>query len=174
MALRALIESVRARTDVALKRADFFAPLLARVTLGVLFVSTGWAKINNLDKVTSFFAELGIPAPQLQAPFVSAVELVGGALLLVGLGSRLAAIPLVASMAVAIVTAKREEVSNLPDLFGLVEWTYLAMLVWVALTGPGRASLDHLLFGRARQAEAELPSIPRGRSLSEPSTSHSV
>ncbi|HYQ29703.1 MAG TPA: hypothetical protein VER04_20890 [Polyangiaceae bacterium] len=54
------------------------------------------------------------------------------------------------SMAVAILTAQRENVHGLPDLFGLVEWTYFALLLWVALAGPGKISLDHLLFGGNR------------------------
>jgi putative oxidoreductase len=87
---------------------------------------------------------------------VSVVELVGGALLLVGLASRLAALPLIASMAVAIVTAQREQVHGLPDLFGLVEWTYLALLLWVAVAGPGKVSLDHL-FRRHTAAREESP-----------------
>lgn len=148
--LSPLIANIRQRAEPVLARLDFLGPLLARITLGVLFMSTGWGKVHNLDKVAAFFAELHIPAPALQATFVSYVELIGGALILLGLVTRLAAIPLLVSMAVAILTAKAEEVHGLPDLFGLVEWTYLAMLAWLALAGPGRASLDQLIFGRPR------------------------
>src|SRR4051812_41419638 len=113
-------------------------------------MSTGWGKVHSLPKVIAYFTELGIPLPGIQAPMVSFIELIGGALLVVGLGSRLAAIPLMGSMAVAILTAQRENVHGLPDLFGLVEWTYFALLLWVALAGSGRISLDHWLFGRHR------------------------
>ncbi len=82
------------------------------------------------------------------------VELIGGALLVLGLCSRLAALPLMVSMGVAILTAQREQIHGLPDLFGLVEWTYLALLLWVALAGPGKVSLDHLFFGRGRTSES--------------------
>jgi len=140
--------SARPRAERVVSQLDFLAPLLARVTLGVLFMSTGWGKVQNLAKVAAFFAELHIPAPAIQATLVSYVELIGGALLLVGLLARLASVPLIASMAVAILTAKADEVHGLPDLFGLVEWTYLALLTWVALAGPGRASLDQFIFGR--------------------------
>jgi putative oxidoreductase len=135
------------------QKLDWLGPLVARVTLGVLFVSTGWGKVHNLAKVTAYFAELGIPLPGIQAPMVSFIELIGGALLVIGLASRLAAIPLMGSMAVAILTAQRENIHGLPDLFGLVEWTYLALLLWVALAGPGKVSLDQLLFGRKRSAK---------------------
>lgn len=148
-----LIENLQQRAKLALEKTDFFAPLLARVTLGVLFMSTGWGKVHNLDKVGAFFAELGIPAPAFQAAMVSYVELIGGALILIGLVTRLAAVPLLVSMAVAILTAKRDEVHGMADLFGLVEWTYLVLLAWLALAGPGRASLDRLLF-RGKRSDA--------------------
>jgi putative oxidoreductase len=147
----ALIAALRPRALALTTRLDWVAPLVARITLGVLFMSTGWGKVHDLDKVTGFFTELGIPAPHANAVMVSFVELIGGGLLLLGLASRLAALPLMASMAVAILTAQRENVHGLPDLFGLVEWTYLALLLWIALAGPGKASLDHLLFGGKRR-----------------------
>ena len=150
MSNRSLIDNTKRFARVALARIDWLAPLLGRVTLGVLFMSTGWGKVHNLDKVTGFFTELGIPAPAFQATLVSYVELIGGALLLVGLIADFAAVPLIISMFVAIMTAKRHEVHGLPDLFGLVEWTYLVLLVWVALAGAGRASLDYLWLKRGR------------------------
>ena len=164
MTLSAMISAVRARALVLTTKLDWVAPLVARITLGVLFVSTGWGKVHDLDKVTGFFTDLGIPMPHVNAVMVSFVELIGGALLLVGLASRLAALPLMASMAVAILTAQRAQVHGLPDLFGLVEWTYLALLLWVALAGPGKVSLDHLLLHKKRRAP--LQTFP------EPLTNH--
>lgn len=164
MTISALILALRARALALTTKLDWVAPLVARITLGVLFISTGWGKVHDLDKVTGFFTELGIPAPHLNAVMVSFVELIGGSLLLLGLASRLAALPLLASMAVAILTAQRENVHGLPDLFGLVEWTYLALLLWVAFAGPGKASLDHLLTNKKRRAP--LQTFP------EPLTNH--
>jgi putative oxidoreductase len=162
--ISALISALGARALALTTKLHWVAPLVARITLGVLFASTGWGKVQDLDKVAEFFTELGIPAPHLNAVMVSFVELVGGGLLLVGLGSRLAALPLIASMAVAILTAQRESVHGLPDLFGLVEWTYLALLLWVALAGPGKASLDDLLLSKKRRVP--LQTFP------EPLTNH--
>ena len=164
MTLSAMISAVRARALVLTTKLEWVAPLVARITLGVLFISTGWGKVHDLDKVTGFFTDLGIPMPHVNAVMVSFVELIGGALLLVGLASRLAALPLMASMAVAILTAQRAQVHGLPDLFGLVEWTYLALLLWVALAGPGKVSLDHLLLHKKRRAP--LQTFP------EPLTNH--
>jgi putative oxidoreductase len=130
------------------KRFGYLAPLLARITVGVVFITSGWGKVHNLDKVTEFFTELGIPAPAFQAVFVSYVELVCGTALLFGLLTRLVAIPLMATMVVAIVTAKAEEIAGVADLLGTVEFAYAAMLFGLVLTGPGKLSLDSLLFGR--------------------------
>lgn len=130
------------------KHHEYLAPLLARITVGVVFVSSGWGKVHNLDKVTEFFTELGIPAPAFQAVFVSYVELVCGAALLLGLLTRLVAVPLMCTMIVAIITAKAEEIAGFADLLGTVEFAYVAMLLGIALTGPGKVSLDALLFGK--------------------------
>ncbi len=150
MSLHSLFHKPRSFARDVLRKLDWMGPLLSRITLGVLFISTGWGKIHNLAKVTAYFAELGIPAPAFQATLVSYVELLGGALLLVGLVADFAAIPLLISMLVAIVTAKRNEVYGVADLFGLVEWTYLVLLAWVALAGAGKVSLDHLWLKRGR------------------------
>jgi putative oxidoreductase len=145
------IAVARQRAERIVEKVQSLAPAVARFTLGVLFMSTGWGKVHSLPKVTAFFTELGIPAPGFHAHLVSFVELIGGGLLLVGLCSRLAALPLMVSMLVAILTAQRDQVHGLPDLFGLVEWTYFVLLLWVVLAGPGKLSLDHLIFGRTRK-----------------------
>ena len=138
--------------DLALQsaaRVAFLAPLLARFTVGIAFVESGWGKVHNLDKVTEFFTELGIPAPALQATFVSWVELVCGALLLVGLATRLAAVPLLCTMVVALLTARAEDIAGVGDLVGAIEFTYIALLAWLALAGGGVASLDRAITRRS-------------------------
>jgi putative oxidoreductase len=135
---------------------DGVAPLVARLTLGVTFAGTGWGKLQHLEKVTAFFTELGLPAPHFQAMLVGTTELVGGALLLAGFASRLASLPLLVTMVVAILTAKRTDVTGASDLFGLLEWTYLVLLAWLALSGPGRFSLDGLRAVLVRRRTAPL------------------
>ena len=124
------------------KKLEWLALALARLTVGVEFISTGWGKVNNLAKVTAYFGELGIPAPAFNATLASFTELICGTLLIVGLGSRLAACPLIVTMLVAIVTAKRDELHGVTDLVGFVEWTYIAILVVVVVFGPGAAAAD--------------------------------
>ena len=139
-----LILRTRTRLLSTADRFSFLGPTLARLTLGVVFVGTGWGKLHSLDKVTEFFAELGIPAPGFNAVLASTAELVCGALLLVGFLTRLAAIPLIATMAVAILTAKRDALHGISDLLGFEEGTYIVLALWIVVAGPGPFSLDHL------------------------------
>src|SRR5277367_958557 len=76
------------------KKVDWLPATITRISLGMVFAESGWGKLHNLEKVTDFFKELGIPAAQLQAPFVSTNELVCGLLLIFGLFTRLASVPI--------------------------------------------------------------------------------
>jgi putative oxidoreductase len=140
-----LIESLRARLLEAMARVQWLAPLLARLAVGLVFMSTGWGKVHNVAKVTSFFEQLGIPAPGFNAVLVGYSELIGGTLIVIGLVARLATLPLVVSMILAILTAKRADIHSLFDLVGFDEFTYLCVLVVIAIIGPGAASLDNVL-----------------------------
>ena len=59
-------------------------PTVARLTLGWIFLQSGWGKLNDLPKVIAFFGQLGIPAPQFQAPLAAGTEFLCGALMLLG------------------------------------------------------------------------------------------
>jgi putative oxidoreductase len=137
----------------AVDRIQWLAPLLGRLAVGLLFVSTGWGKVHDLEKVTEFFTKLGIPAPGFNAVLVGYTELVGGALLVIGLATRLAALPLMVSMVVAILTAKIADLHGVFDLVGFDEFTYLVVLAMIAIIGPGAASLDRLFFAGLGRAE---------------------
>ena len=135
------------------RRLAWLAPLIARVTIGWVFVSTGWGKLHNLQKIIDYFTELGIPYPQYQAPFASANEFVCGLLVVVGLATRIASVPLIIVMFVAIKTAQWGNVDSLAGFFGLTEWAYVAIFAWLALTGPGPISLDRLIASAMNRQE---------------------
>jgi putative oxidoreductase len=138
-----LVDRVRVRVMEILERSQWVAPLLGRLAVGLVFMSTGWGKVHNLEKVTHFFVELGIPMPGFNAVLVGYSELICGTLLVLGLATRLATFPLIMSMIVAILTAKRADLHGVFDLVGFDEFTYLAVLVMVAIIGPGAVSLDN-------------------------------
>jgi putative oxidoreductase len=148
------IDALRTRALALLEKVSWVGPLALRLSLGAVFLGTGWGKLHDLPKVTSFFTDLGIPFPAAQAAMVSGIELVGGSLVLVGLFTRFAALPLMGVMAVAILTARRPEIDGIRSLLAFEEFTYLAGFLWLFVAGAGRASLDALLFGRARRGQA--------------------
>jgi putative oxidoreductase len=123
----------------------WLAPLIARITVGWVFMLSGWGKLNNLPQVTENFIGWGIPLPQILSPFVSGVEFFGGIFLLAGLLTRISAGALGITMIVAIISAKWAEVDSLGTLLGFDEFEYLALFLWLAIAGAGMVSIDHWL-----------------------------
>jgi putative oxidoreductase len=126
--------------------------LLVRVYWGWQMAQTGWGKLQDLDKVTGFFTSLGIPAPWLNAHFISVLEFVGGILLALGLGSRLIALLLTCDMIVAYIAADREAllsiISNPEKFYAAAPYTFLIASLIVLIFGPGKLSLDALIASR--------------------------
>ncbi len=117
-------------------------PLLARIVVGYVFMLTGWGKLQHLDRVTQYFGSLGIPAPEILTPLVSGWEFVGGALLILGLMTRVSAGGLAVIMIVATLAAQADDIASLSDLLGLEEMLYFALFTWLAIFGAGRVSID--------------------------------
>ena len=142
------MNAVRALLKWALGLAEKFewvGPLLIRLVVGYMFFRTGLGKLQHLDKVTEFFAGLGIPHPHINAIVAASTECFGGLLIMLGLFTRLIAIPLTFVMVVAIATAKMGDVHSVADFVGLSELAYLLIFVWLVFAGAGKASLDYLL-----------------------------
>ena len=129
------------------------AILLIRLALGFVFLSEGIQKFLFPDQLgLGRFVKIGIPAPQVMAPFVGCVEIVCGSLLLFGALTRLAAIPLIVDMLVAIGTTK------VPMLLksgfwamaheARVDFTMLLGCVFLLIAGAGRWSVDARAMGR--------------------------
>ena len=123
----------------------WLAPLFARITVGWVFLWSGWGKLNNLPQMIQNFTDWGIPFPHILTPFVSGVECFGGIMLILGLFTRIPAAMLAVVMIVAIKSAKWGDVDSLETLLGFEEVTYFAAFLWLAIAGPGAASLDRLL-----------------------------
>lgn len=123
--------------------------LVLRLYWGWSFFQTGKGKLMNLDQTTEFFSTLHIPFPSMNAALAGATECFGGLLLLLGLASRLTALPLIATMIVAYLTAEIEVVKNIfndPDKFTTADpFLFLFAAVIVLVFGPGAFSLDCLI-----------------------------
>jgi putative oxidoreductase len=131
--------------------------LAVRLYWGWQLMQTGWGKLTDIGKVVNFFASLGIPAPALNAYFISTLEFGGGLLLILGLGSRLIALPLAIDMLVAYIAADREALFSIisnPDKFtGTAPYTFLMASLLVLIFGPGKVSTDAFLAGRRDAAK---------------------
>ena len=141
-----------------LESVEWLWRLVVRLSVGIEFFGSGLGKLGKLPGFIQYFRSLGIPFPELQAPFVAGVEFVCGALIVVGLLTRPAAFMLCGVMTVAIVTAAAPEKhitvswQGLLEFFYLSEWCLLLLLGWLVFVGPGRASLDARLRGRSRRS----------------------
>src|SRR5262245_3355445 len=137
--------------------ASWFArsgPLIMRLIGGYVLMLSGWGKLNNLPQMIQNFTEWGIIFPKIMTPFVSGVEFFGGIMLILGLFTRIPAAMLAFTMLVAIKSAKWETVESLEMLLGFEEATYFAGFLWLAIAGPGAASLDRLLLNAAGESKA--------------------
>jgi putative oxidoreductase len=145
--------SSRIRTLVASyeKAADHLrSPLLLvmRLVWGWGFFQAGRGKLGNLDVPTEFFASLNIPAPRVSALAAASTECFGGLLLLVGLGSRFAALALTVTMLVAYATAHRDSLGDLDQIVVQAPFPFLVASLMVLAFGPGAISVDGWLAGR--------------------------
>jgi len=93
--------------------------ILVRLMVGGVFLAEGIQKFLYPDALgAGRFAKIGIPSPEIMGPFVGVVEIVCGSLLLAGLFTRLAAIPLFINISVAILSTK------VPILLGHGYWLF--------------------------------------------------
>ncbi len=129
-----------------LNQLEWLPILLVRLSVGLLFFESGRGKLFvKLEELGEFFVKLGIPFPHFNAVFVSTVEFVGGICLILGLATRIFSAQLFFVMLVAILTSEIKKVSTLGDFLYLPEVLLLVIFVWLAFSGPGKISIDHLL-----------------------------
>jgi len=129
--------------------------LVVRLYWGVQFAKNGWAKLQNLPRVTDFFTSLGLPLPAQTAVFVSSVEFVGGILLALGLLSRVTGLALTIDMVTAYITAYRDAlfsfISDPGKFYTADPYTFLFASLLILIFGPGKFSLDTLFEWLARR-----------------------
>ena len=164
VALIATLAGLAERVGNALQ---WLSPAVARLTVGLVFLQSGWGKLHDLEKVTNYFTELGLAAPAFQARLASTAEFVCGVLLLLGFATRFAVVPLIVTMCVAIRTAQWEQVDGIGSLVGLTEFAYIALLVWLGTNGAGPLSLDRLIArGWQQRAAEQMPAAAPSRAAS--------
>jgi putative oxidoreductase len=133
-----------------LPSTEWLGPLLMRLFFGYFWIINGWGKVHNLPGFAERFSGWGIPFPQLSAALSAYTELIGGSLLFVGLLSRLATLPLMFNMLVAIAAVTIKQTQGLNDFVLADEPLYILILFWLMMAGPGTASIDYLIAGPFR------------------------
>ena len=127
------------------------SPLLLAIRLywGWEFIQDGLGKLNHLDKVTDYFTTLNLPQPHLTAIFVSLLELIGGALFALGIGTRLISLMLFVNMTVAFLAAEPDAfaaVFSNPDKFtGASAYNDWFATPIILIMGPGYLAVDTIL-----------------------------
>jgi len=115
-----------------------------RMTVGIVFLAHGYQKLFELGfpGVAGMFGHMGIPLPAVTAVVVTLVEFLGGLALVLGAGTRIAAILLVCDMAGAILFVHAKNGFFSPG----IEYplTLLAANVCLILAGAGSLSVDGL------------------------------
>ncbi len=120
------------------------ALLLLRVAFGLMMMVHGWAKFQNFSQMSGAFPDPFGIGSSLSLTAAIFAELGCSALLLVGLGTRLAIVPLVVTMLVAIFIAHGADPWQKKEL----AVAYLAVYATLFVAGPGRYSVDHALVSR--------------------------
>ncbi len=132
--------------------------LMVRIAVGLIFFTQGILKYIDLNMGVGRFTRIGFPHPYFTAHFVGAFEMVCGLLLLLGLWTRLASIPLLIVITTAIATTK------IPELFrasqGLwymvsdarTDFAMFCCLIFLISVGGGSWSLDAKLAKRIRSS----------------------
>jgi len=137
---------MKRRVDVVPVAARSIA--LIRLAVGLIFATQGILKYADPNMGVNRFARIGFPAPLFTAHFVGAFEMVCGILVLVGLWTRISAIPLLIVISTAIATTK------LPELFrpnqgfwfmvsdARTDFSMFCSLLFLIASGPGVWSVD--------------------------------
>lgn len=128
---------------------------ILRVMVGIVFLAHGGQKVFvfGFSGVQGAFGQMGIPMPTVMGPFVALLELVGGLLLVVGVGTRWVSILLAIEMAVAVLKVHLSHGFFLPGGFEYALMMFAASCA-VALEGPGAAALGRTLSKKSVSAGA--------------------
>jgi putative oxidoreductase len=131
------------------------ALLVARLLLGVVLIAHGWQKVvtNGLGSTAEGFSRMGVPAAPVSAAYAGIVELVGGALLLVGAATAVVGVLVVLDMLGAALLVHIGNGVMAGDggweLVGVIG----ALALVLAAVGAGRYSVDHAVAARRTPAE---------------------
>ena len=129
------------------------ATILIRLMVGAVFLSEGIQKFLFPEQLgAGRFLKIGLPMPEVLGPFVGSFEVACGSLVLLGLATRLAVVPLLAIMAVALATTKSPMLGDQGFWYmaheSRTDWSMTLGSLYLLIVGAGRWSLDALIVSR--------------------------
>jgi len=130
------------------------SPLFIRLGLAVVFMAHGYAKLTGLGGTASFFGSIGIPAPELMAPFVAGVEFFGGLAMLLGIFTQVSGLLLACTMIVALWTTKISTGQPLGKME--LDLAMLAMSLSMVFNCAGKYSLEAMLCKDCKDGECKM------------------
>ena len=128
-----------------LEESAFLVLTLVRLVLGSVFIDAGLGKLRHLPDTVQFFMDINLPSPHFSAIFASTHEVICGIFILIGFATRIAAIPLIIIMTVAIIAAQWTDVGSIQDLLSLHDFNYIVLSLILLMFGPGKISIDHVI-----------------------------
>ncbi|SKB64934.1 Uncharacterized membrane protein YphA, DoxX/SURF4 family [Parapedobacter luteus] len=127
--------------------------IIIRLMVGIVFLSEGVQKFMFAEQLgVGRFAKIGLPGPEFLGPFVGSCEMICGALVLLGLLTRFAAIPLLCIMLVAMATTKANILVG-EGFWAMMhasrtDWAMLLGSLFLLIRGGGRWSIDRKINSR--------------------------
>jgi putative oxidoreductase len=116
-----------------------------RAMMGIILIKAGLDKLPNLAGFAGFLGQIGFPAPEVMAPFIGILELVGGILVLVGFGAHWLGLIFLVEFLVTTFIVKLPRMGWDPTRIDLM---MLAGALMLLLAGAGKASVDEMLARR--------------------------
>jgi uncharacterized membrane protein YphA (DoxX/SURF4 family) len=136
----------------------FPATIFIRLMLGAIFMSEGIQKwLLPMTRGEGRFLQIGLPSPEILGYLVGGFELVCGICIVVGLATRLAAVPLITIMIVALITTKLPVLSTSSFWefahLARIEFALLMSSLFLLIRGGGLWSLDNAIERRRIKRE---------------------
>lgn len=120
--------------------------LFARLLIGYGFYEPAMRKWLDINYVSHWFNSINIPFPTFNAYLVGGAETIGVVFLMLGFLTRFISIPLIIVMIVAIFTVHIGNGFSAADNGFEIPLYYMVFLMIFATFGPGKFSIDHLIF----------------------------